>query len=160
MGGNWVVQSLVAMLIISPIWVAIGFFDKNFHVKPDVFLIWYFLGVVVTTLFLGESPAKSFVLPLKVFCLLLFIGLVGGVANMLLFWAVASAPNPGLPVAIGNGASVGSFLLVILFSRLAPNYFNTAKFDGVSFLGIILTVIGITIIALSGNKEVQNGQGV
>ena len=147
MTGNWVIQSLAAMLILSPIWVAIGFFDKNFQVKPDVFLIWYFLGVVATTLFLGESHAKSFMLPWKVLSLLLFVGFLGGVANILLFLAVAGAPNPGLPVAIGNGVSIGSFLLVLLFSRWAPSYFNEAKFDAISFLGVVLTVVGIAIIA-------------
>lgn len=146
MAGNWVWQSVVAMLILSPIWVAIGFFDKNYQVKSDVFLVWYFLVVSMFPIFFGNLSAKSLMLPWKILFPVLIVGFFGGVANILIFRAVAGAPNPGLPVAIGNGASIGSFLLVVLLSRLVPTHFNEVKFDAVSFLGIVLTFIGTAIV--------------
>lgn len=147
MTGNWVWQSVVSMLILSPIWVAIVFFDKNYQIKPNVFLIWYFIGSIAYTAFLEGFSVKSLMPSLGIIFILLVTGLVGGMANTLLFNAVASAPNPGLPVAIGNGASVGSFVLVVLLSRWVPNYFSESKVDIWAFVGILLTVAGVALIA-------------
>jgi drug/metabolite transporter superfamily protein YnfA len=80
---------------------------------------------------------------------MLLLGLTfGATVNILIFRAVASAPNPGLPVAIANVASVGVFLVAALLARWAPNYFDSVKTDGWSFLGVVLTVIGAALIAI------------
>lgn len=150
MTGNWLGQSVVAMLCLVPAWLAIGFFDRNYQVRPDVFLIWYFLGIIITSVLFGGSSLNA-VVPsgkLVVVAILLIGFTIGAIANILLFRAVAGAPNPGLPVAIANVASVGVFLVAILLSRWAPNYFNAVKTDGWSFLGVVLTVIGAALIAV------------
>jgi uncharacterized membrane protein AbrB (regulator of aidB expression) len=143
----------IALFCLVPAWFAIGFFDRNYQVRPNVFLIWYFLGGALTSVFFGGSSLSAIMPSWKLVLAMLLIGLtVGGGANILLFRAVADAPNPGLPVAIGNGASVVVFLVAILLSRWAPSssYFNPVEADPWSFLGVLLTVIGASIIAIRG----------
>jgi len=149
MTGSWLGQSVIAMLCLIPAWLAIGFFDRNYQVRPDVFLIWYFLGIAVTSVLFGGSSLNAIVPSGKLVGVILLIGLtIGAIANILLFRAVAGAPNPGLPVAIANVASVGVFFAASLLSRWAPSYFNSVKTDSWSFLGVVLTVIGASLIAI------------
>jgi len=149
MPGNWLGQSVIAMLCLIPAWLAIGFFDRNYQVRPEVFLIWYFLGVAITSVLFGGSSLNAIVPSKEIVGAILLIGLtVGAIANILLFRAVIVAPNPGLPVAIANVASVGVFLAAALLSRWLPSYFNSVKTDGWAFLGVVLTVIGASLIAI------------
>lgn len=148
MTSNWFSQSAIAMLCLVPAWLAIGFFDKNYHIRPDVFLVWYFLGIVITTVLFRGSPLSSFAPSVKMVGVMLFIGFtIGAISNIMLFRAVASAPNPGLPVAIANVASVGVFFVAVLLARWAPTYFKAVKIDGWSLLGVLLTIAGVSIIA-------------
>ena len=149
MNGNWLTQSFFAMLCLVPAWLTIGFFDKNYQIKSDVFLIWYLLGIVTTSIFFGGSTIDKIFPSLKMVAVMMLIGMtIGATANILLFRAVSAAPNPGLAVAIGNTASVGVFLAALLLSRYAPNYFNEVKFDAQALVGIILTVVGAALIAI------------
>lgn len=149
MSENWFGQSLIAMLCLIPAWLAIGFFDRNYQVSPNIFLIWYFLGCIITSILFGGSPLKAIVPSWKTAGVMLLIGLtIGAIANILIFRAVTSAPNPGLPVAIANVASVGVFLAAGLLSWLAPKYFGYVKTDILAFLGVVLTVIGASLIAI------------
>jgi drug/metabolite transporter (DMT)-like permease len=84
----------------------------------------------------------------SVAAILLIGGTIGAISNILLFRAVTIAPNPGLPVAIVNATSIGVFLAAGLLSKLAPNYFNSEKIDAWSLFGIILTIVGTSIIAI------------
>lgn len=149
MSSNWLGQSVIAMLFLVPAWLAVGFFGKNYHIRSDVFLIWYCLGVVITTSLFGGTTLKAIVPSGKIVGAILLIGLtIGAIPNILIFRAIVSSPNPGLPVAIANVASIGVFLAASLLSRWAPGYFNSVKTDGWSFLGVVLTVIGASIIAI------------
>lgn len=147
---SWFGQSIVATIFLIPAFLAIGFFEKNYHVKPSVFLIWYVLGVGMASAFFGPAKATELFPSLRFTGAIVFIGLTaGGIANVLLYQAVAHAPNPGLPVVISNGgASMGVFLVAALLAYLLPTYFNPVKVDFQSFLGIVLTVMGISLIAL------------
>lgn len=125
MTGNWLGQSMIAMLCLIPAWLAIGFLDRNYQVGPDVFLIWYFLGIAVTSVLFGGSSLNAIVPSWKMVGAMLLIGLtIGAIANILLFRAVADAPNPGLPVAIANVASVGVFLVATLRNLQAKILMN------------------------------------
>ena len=149
MFGSWLSQSIMSMLCLIPAWLAVGFFDRNYQVKPEIFLIWYLLGTVIACTFFGGSPLDAMVPSGKLVGAILFIGFtIGAIANILLFRAVAGAPNPGLPVAITGAASVGVFIVAALLSRCAPGYFDSVKTDGWSLLGVILTIAGTSLIAI------------
>jgi hypothetical protein len=149
MTGSWLVQSVVSLACLIPVWLAVVFFERNYQVRPNVFLIWYFLGVIMTSAIFGGAPLNAIVPSLKLVGAILLIGLtIGAIANILLFHAVAGAPNPGLPVAIANAASVGVFILAALLSRFVSGYFNSVKVDGWALLGVVLTVVGTSLIAI------------
>jgi hypothetical protein len=140
---------MVAMLLLIPVWLAIGFFDRNFRVSSDVFVFWYFLGVAATSAFFGRAPLASLVPSWKIAVVLLLFGLtVGGLANIALFRAVSAAPNPGLPVAIANAAAIGVFIAAAMLSSLLPKYFDAVKTDLWTLVGVLFTVIGTAIIAI------------
>lgn len=152
MTGNWLGQSMIAVVCLVPAWLAIGFFQRNFHVRPDVFLIWYFAGIVITSVFFvgrEESALNTLVPSWKVAGAMMLVGLtLGATANILLFRAVAGAPNDSFPVALTNVAGVGVFLAAALLSKWAPVYFREVRADGWSFLGVALTVIGAALIVI------------
>lgn len=149
MSASWLTQSFTAMALLIPAWLAIGFFDRNYQIKPDIFIIWYFLGVGLNSLLFGQSPMSAVFPSWKLILIILIIGFtVGGVANVALFSAVSKAPNPGLPVAIANVASVGVFFVAALLYRYLPNYFNSVKIDIWALVGLLLTVVGTAIISI------------
>ena len=145
---NWLSQALIAATLLIPVWLAIGFFDRNYQVKPDVFLVWYFPGVAALVMLFGQSPIKALVPSLGIVCAILLIGIPGGIANVLLFRAVIHAPNPGLPLSILSITNVGVFLVPALLSRWLPDYFDTVKIDMWALLGVILVAVGASIIAV------------
>jgi hypothetical protein len=149
---GWFAQSIIAATLLVPAWLAIGFFHKNFRVQPEVFLIWYFVGVCIASIIMNThatNSIKSIFPSLILVCIILFIGFsIGGVANVQLFKAIGNAPNPGIPVAIANTASIGVFIFSALLAMLLPRYFNAPQMDFWTFVGVILTIIGVSIIAL------------
>ncbi|MBI2039398.1 MAG: hypothetical protein HYT22_03960 [Candidatus Niyogibacteria bacterium] len=149
MTGSWLWQSVISMLCLIVPWLSIGFFDRNFQVRPDVFLIWYFLGVAATSMFFGGAPFTAIAPSWKLVGGMLFVGLTfGAIANLLIFRAVAVAPNPGLPLAIVNVSSVAVFVISALLARWIPDHFSPVKTDLWSATGVLLTIIGASLIAI------------
>ena len=144
---HWFVQSAAAMVIFVPIWLAIGFTKRNYDVGPDVFAAWYFLGNACMALMIAPRVYEVLVPSAKVVGLLLIAGLIGGIANTLVYRAVAGAPNPGLPVAIASSASVCVYLLAVWCSRRWPAYFDQGELDLKKFIGVMLVVIGVSLVA-------------
>jgi len=146
---SWVAQSFIALFCLIPAWLAIGFFDRNFKVSSDVFLFWYMLGIIIALACFKGFSGETIGLPWKMAGAILIIGLtVGAIANIMIFRAVAGAPNPGLALSIANAANVGVFLAAFALSLWAPSYFNSAKFDSWSFLGVMLVVVGVSIVVI------------
>ena len=146
---NWFWQSVIAMIFLVPAWRSIGFFNSNFQVRPEVFLTWFALGIAIASGLFGAPSLGSLLPSWRVACTILLLGLIlGGVANIQIFRAVDSAPNPGLPVAIANVASVGVFIVAALLAKWMPDYFDHVKTDPWAFLGIFLTIIGATLISI------------
>ena len=148
---NWLVKSIVAMVWITPAWLLIGFASKHFGMKPEITFIWYVLGMLVGSPFLLPYLNISFgeLKPTIAAIIVVIFGIViGALTNMLVFGAVNAAPNPGLPVAIVNASSILVFVFSALLAILLPKYFNLVRFDVYHLVGILLTMIGIGIIAL------------
>lgn len=149
MTGNWLLQSCIATVCLVPAWLAIGFFGRNYKIGPDIFLMWYLFGIAISLASYKASSHSVIVPSWKIVGAILIIGMtIGASANILLFRAVGGAPNPGIPVAIANVASVGVFLAGALLFRLFPNSFNSVKIDPWTLFGIILTIIGTSIIGI------------
>ena len=146
---NWFWQSIIATLLLVPVWLALGFYERNFRVSSEAFLVWYFLGVVGLSVVCMPTPTKTLFPSWALVLTILVIGAtLGGVANVLSFRSVVSAPNPGLPLAIVNTVSVGVFFASWLLAKYWPQYFGSVKVDAWSLAGVLLTCAGVGLIAL------------
>jgi hypothetical protein len=147
MANSWLLQSFLAVLLLTPAWLAMPFFSKNYGVSGSVFAVWYFLGVSLSIgLFQGPAALKP---SIGVIIGIVVAGVVfGGVANSALFSAVNAAPNPGIPIAISTVSSLTTFIAAVALFRFMPEYFAPAALDWKSFAGAILIIAGATLISV------------
>ena len=147
MANSWLTQSFLAVVLLTPAWLAMPFFAKNFCVSGSVFAVWYFLGVSASV---GSVQGSAVFKPsLAVIGALVATGIVfGGVANSALFSAVNAAPNPGIPVAISTVSSLTTFIAAVVLFRFMPEYFAPAALDWKSFAGAALIIAGATLISV------------
>lgn len=73
---------------------------------------------------------------------------IGAGANLLLFTSLSEAPNPGVPIAIANAASLLVFLISAGLAVVVPRYFPPVKLDLFHFIGITLTLAGVTMLVI------------
>ncbi len=145
---GWLTQSFIAVAFLTPAWLAIPFFQRNFGVSAGAFLVWYFVGTSLSVALFGV-PRQALVPSVPLVVAITVVGCVfGGIANGSLFSAVAGAPNPGLAVAISNGAALTTFVAAVVFSRLWPTHFAAAEFSIQSLIGAVLIVAGAALIAI------------
>ncbi|MFA6106348.1 MAG: hypothetical protein WC745_01600 [Patescibacteria group bacterium] len=148
MNGNWLIQSFSAMLLAVPVYLLIDFFHKNLGVKPEAFLVWYFIGVAFSSAIFGGQPVEVLFPSILLVGAILLIGLtVGGASNILFFRSMQSAPNPGVTLAIFNSASIVVIFASVALAHFWPGHFQ-AKVNYWQILGVALTVAGIAIISL------------
>lgn len=148
MATTWLSQTFLAVVFLTPAWLAMPYFEKTYGVSGTVFGVWYFLGSAVSMAAFGV-PWKTLVPTPGIVGAILLIGLtIGATANALLFTAVAAAPNPGLAVALLNLTG-----LTTLFGAMALAYFLPAHFaaDAITMrtvIGVVLILVGAALIAV------------
>ena len=151
MNMSWLALSIIATLCIIPAFLAIPFFAKNFGVRPEVFMTWYFVGVCtgVSLLLTGAGSGKELLgSGLPVTAAIVAIGFVfGAIANSFLFRAISLAPNPGMPPVIYSMASVLVFILSALFATRLPALFKQVNADIDRLVGIGIVIFGLFLVA-------------
>ena|SRR3989344_1105108 len=146
---GWLIQSFLSLAIAIPAWLILGFFDRNLGISSNVFAIWYFLGMSISAGLVVATGSKPLVPSWPMVLVIVVIGIfIGGGANLLLFKAVTTAQNPGIPIAISNTTSIGVILITMLLYQWLPQYFQQVKFDFRDFIGVVLTIVGLTIIVI------------
>lgn len=146
---TWFWQATIAMLLLVPAWIGIAMVSRTSNVRGEVAAFLYMFGLVIGTfVFLTSRSTPIFSGGRSMWILLALGMIVGAAANMFLFRAVVSAPNAGLPVAIANAGSVLLFLVTFLIARFAPSLVPVQTFQWPQLVGILLTVIGVGLIAL------------
>lgn len=146
---TWVTQTFVAIALLTPAWLGAPFFKKNFDVASGVYSGVYFLGVAITILATSPAFVPTLVAQPWVVASILGIGLAfGGIANALLFDAVTTAPNPGMPIALCNSTGMLVFLSSLALGYLLPQYFPVVEWSARTFAGIVLVIIGAALIAI------------
>ena len=115
-------------------------------------MIWYVLGMLlgasVGMLCLNRISGEDFI-PTGSLIMIAMMGLVFGTStNILLYQAIAEAPNPGLPMACFNTSSLIAFIIAPLLAFALPRYFDRTIFNMYHFTGILLTIVGVCLIAL------------
>ena len=146
---GWFWQSVIAGFALMFGWVGPRFFERNFHVTPLAYATLCSLGVVVTCFFCaGLSLNPSFPRP-RIAAIIVFLGMVlGGVAMVMLYQAVTTAPSPGLPVAVTNIACIGMLFISPFAYRMLPQFFDKAHITATNFGGVGLIIAGTFLIAL------------
>ncbi|MEK7623746.1 MAG: hypothetical protein AAB408_03710 [Patescibacteria group bacterium] len=146
---TWFWEAFLAMILLVPAWLGLAGFSRVWNIRGEVALLWYMLGVIIGVAFF--TAKSSSIIPENSVAIWWLIGLgifVGAVANILVFRAVAHAPNAGLPIAITGSASVFVFLSTIFLAHFFPKFFVVQNFDWLRFGGIVLTMIGIGLISI------------
>jgi len=150
-GMGWLWFSAFATLSVTPVFISIPFFARNFHVKPETFTAWYFASVslgVALWLWLDGRAADLHPGRLRAAIGIVLVGMsFGAAANGLLFRAVSVAPNPGLPPVVYSGASVIVFLASAALADRLPRFFDRVNTDMDRLLGILLVGVGVFLIA-------------
>ena len=150
-GSAWLWFSACATVSVAPVFIAIPFFAKNFQVKPETFTTWYFASVstgIALWLWVGGRAADLRPGGLRAAVGIVLVGLsFGAAANGLLFRAVSMAPNPGLPSVMYGGASVIVFLVSAALADRLPRFFDRVNTDLDRFVGILLVIAGVFLIA-------------
>lgn len=153
---NWFNQSLIATALVTPCWLAIAFFDRNFGVKPNIFIIWYFAGIALSTALwtvITKTNGISQLIPsnLAVISVILVGMTLGTVANLLLFTAITTAPNPSFPSVIANGGGGALvFVFAVILGEIAPRYFGKSDINWMpTVIGLTLVISGTWVLAYS-----------
>ncbi len=150
-GSAWLWCSAVATVSVAPVLLAIPFFARHFHVKPEAFTLWYFASVAGgIALWLALAGRAADLSPGGAGAALgiVLVGVTfGAAANGFLFQAIALAPNPGLPSVMYAGASVIVFFASAALAHRLPMFFGRVNTDLDRFVGIVLVLAGMFLIA-------------
>ena len=150
-GSAWLWFSAVATVSVAPVLLSIVFFAKHYQVKPEAFTTWYFASVSVgVAVWLWLAGRGADLRPGGAVAALgiVLVGLsFGAAANGFLVHAVSVAPNPGLPSVMYSGASVIVFFASAALADRLPRLFDQVSTDIDRFLGILLMIAGVFLIA-------------
>jgi len=146
---SWLFLSIAGTMLVVPGWIAIGFFAKNFQVSGRLFFLYYALGMFIGALPLLFAVHEKILLPWQIAIAILLAGILfGATGNMLIFHALALAPNQALPIVITQAVSILVFAVSVGLYRILPKYFPITAFDLQYFLGTLLVIAGVVLIAL------------
>lgn len=154
---GWMGRAIIGMFAIVPSWMGVDFFQKNFSIRGEMMMVWYFAGVVmgssVLMRMMGMATTGDF-LPSRGKLLIMALGLTcGAIANLLIFGATGLAAmlgkNPALVVIITNMASVVVFFLSVALSYVAPAYVSQIKFSLFDFIGVLTIIAGMGMIIMN-----------
>jgi len=146
---SWLFLSIAGTFLVVPGVLTIGFFAKNFHVSGRLFFLYYALGMFVGALVLLAPTNEKIFLPWQIGIAILAAGMLFGAAgNMLVFHAVPFAPIQALPIVITQAASILVFAASVGLYYILPKYFPATAFDLQYFLGTLLVIAGVAVVAL------------
>lgn len=150
-GSAWLWFSAVATVSVAPVLLSIAFFARHYQVKPEAFTTWYFGSVAVGValwVWLAGRAADLHPGGTEAALGIVLVGLsFGAAANAFLIRAVSLAPNPGLPSVMYAGASVIVFFASAALAERLPRFFGRVNTDVDRFLGIVLVIAGMFLIA-------------
>ena len=150
---SWLSKAIMATFCFAPIMLASSFFSGNYNIRPETTIIWYSVGIVLGAvpyaLYTKLLTPQELMPQTTLLLILLFMGItLGTISNLFIFQALATAPNPSLPMAITNAVTPLVLITSIILSVFLPQYFGAVKIDWIHCIGILLVVSGVSIIAL------------
>ena len=152
MGLGWFGKSVIAAILFIIPFLSVGFFNRNFGLKPEAILVWYGIGLAFGcfgwTLALNTIQLNELSFNWPLFVAAIIGAMFSALPNILLYQALVTAPNPGLPMAIINVSTVLTFFAALVLAKLLPQWFSVAKFDWIHFSGIVFVVAGVVLLSL------------
>lgn len=150
MTSNWFGNAIVAMIAMIPLFFTVGLLERRFGLRSDITAVLWMVGTSIGILIwiLSQGRGAEFVLRAP-HIVLLGMGLVlGAITNVCLFRSFASAPNPGLTVAIVNANAVLAILIGGPLAMLLPRYFEHQTLSWGHWVGSVLVVSGVFLIGI------------
>lgn len=121
----WLWNTLGALVLMVPIFPLFPWLAKH-GLRADVALVSFYAGTSLTMLFIARTRVENLATlaePLWGVTLIFLAGvLLGGFGNYLYSQALVQAPNVALPYAFVGFASVVTYLLAFLASRIIPGW--------------------------------------
>lgn len=154
---GWLSKSLILSSSMVLFTVMITTFALR-GVKTEVTIAWWMASVavgMVTLSFAGgaglvTSEPRQFISGLVPIAIVILAGLTfGTVMNTFYGQAVQSAPNPALAMAVINSSTLLLYVLAPFLHKLMPKVFATASFNSTGLVGVVLTLVGVILIAKS-----------
>lgn len=149
---SWYVQTLVAVALLVPGWLALAFFQRNFSLSSSTVLVLYTLGMIIGIVSWHVWQNKtlvSFFPAIGLSLTVIMSGILfGAYGNVLMVNSIDRAPNPGLPIAIGSTASILVFVATLVLAYFFPRFFNQASIHWQHVTGILLTILGVSLVAI------------
>ena len=147
---DWFWKSIIATVLLIVVPFLTSVMKVKAQVEPEVTLFWWMIsvgiGVGLWSFFKGQAVFSA--------TPILIVGAlgitVGVLANIFLFQAFASCPNPGIPMAIVSANAIIAVVLTKWLSVYFPQYFAHLSFSWVHLTGSVLIVSGIALIRLWG----------
>jgi hypothetical protein len=152
---HWLHKSILVCGFLIIFNLIFPIFAKN-NVRPEVVLCYWYLGAIIGISLsfwkLEMFEVKDLYTPAIPLLIIFVIGvIIGTPANILFGQAMAdpSCPNPGIAFTIMNSAGAFAYIIGPALAMALPKVFDKMKFVPTDFLGLVLIVSGIGIIALS-----------
>lgn len=151
MSFGWFGKSAIAAVLFVVPFLSVPFFSRNFGLRPEAVLVWYGIGLVLGCFGWGltlDVVRMNELSPSWPFFMAAVVGAIfSALPNILFYQALATAPNPGLSMAVINLSTVLTYFAALLLAGALPRWFAAARFDWVHLVGIILTVAGVAFLA-------------
>ena len=146
---DWFWKSIVASLILIIIPFLTSVMKVKFQVQPEITVVWWMMGV---GLGVGLwSCAKGYAIFSTPVLIVGLLGItVGALANIFLFQAFGSCPNPGIPMAIVSANVIIAVALTKILAIYFPQYFAHLNFSWAHLVGSVLIISGVVSIQLWG----------
>lgn len=149
---HWFTAALLAMIGIAPVFLLTGVAQQHFGVPSAVTAILWFgsasIGMIGWLVISGNGSEIAVVSNVRILIVLAGIT-IGATSNILLFYSMTVAPNPGLTAAVLNVNALVAFLAAPVLAVLVPQFFPEWQFSWTDIFGILLVVTGLGIISVN-----------
>jgi drug/metabolite transporter (DMT)-like permease len=152
---GWLQLAILAAVLHVPGIVCIPLLQKSYGIRPEVTLLWYYIGVYVSVslLLFGTDHVRfrEFLSSWSVLGICALGLIVGGLGTVLLFRSIALSPNVALPNAIVHSSAGIAYVALCALSFFLPKWFGIIRFDTISLIAVVLIIAGIIILAMRNN---------
>lgn len=147
---SWIAKAVLSMLCMVPMFMLPKIMGR-FGVAPEAVSFFWGVGVLTGIPLLLLLTQNIGVLTVSNNLKLIIIGcglVFGTAASILMYQALALAPNSGMVIPILNCATIVVFAIGILLSVIAPEKFPAVALNYKQVAGLVMVFTGIVMVFL------------